>query len=169
MTGGVSGVSVSGPPGLRFCFRFGVFYVPDCGFFVDFRVFLGGYPPPGPPFPAKGCRRTPRAAQRPFFDDFWWILGSVLEVRGGRLPDFPATFFRCFLGTAPGTLFGGFWVDFRGYFGVVLGVFWGIPDLVTLQPLSRQTIVFWGRRGSVSALFRCLFRTSIPDLIFGGF
>ena len=111
----------------------------------------------------------PPGGPETFFDDFWWILGSVLGVRGGRFPDFPATFFRCFLGTAPGALFGGFWVRFGGYFGVILVVFGGTPDLVTLQPLSRQTITFGGRRVSVSALFRRLFRASIPDLIFGRF
>ena len=146
-----------------------VFFLFRIVFFCDFRVFFGGYPPPGPPFPAKGRRRTPRAAQRPFFDDFWWILGSVLGVRGGRFPDFPATFFRWFLGTAPGTLFGGFWVDFGRFFGAIWVPFWRSLDFVILQPLSRQTIVFGGRRGSLSALFRCLFRTSIPDLSFSRF
>ena len=34
VTGGVSGVSVSGPSGLRFGFRFGVFSVPDCFFLL---------------------------------------------------------------------------------------------------------------------------------------
>ena len=119
---------------LRSAFRFSVrcFFCSGLLFFCDFRVFFGGYPPPGPPFPAKGCRRTPRAAQRPFFDDLWWISGSVLGVRGGRFPDFPATFFRWFLGTAPGTLFGGFWVDFGRFFGAIWVPFWRSLDFVIL-------------------------------------
>ena len=104
-----SGVSVSGPSGLRFCFRVVVFSVPDFVFFVILGSFLGGYPPPGPPFQAKGCRRTPQAAQRPCFDGFRWIWGSIWEPG--------AVVFRTFRRL----FFGVFWVRFRGRFSMDFG------------------------------------------------
>ena len=59
VTGGVSGVSVSGPSGLRFCFRFVVFSVPVFGLFCDFRVFFGGVPPSGTTFSGQRVPAAP--------------------------------------------------------------------------------------------------------------
>ena len=123
---------MSGPSGLRFGFRRGGFLFRIVFFFVILGSFLGGTALRDHLFRPKGAGGPPGRPRDRFFDDFWRISGSVLGVRGGRFPDFPATFFRWFLGTAPGTLCGGFWVDFGRFFGAIWVPFWRIPDFVIL-------------------------------------
>ena len=93
---------------------------------------------------------------------------SLLGARRGYFPDFSLIFFRWFLGTAPGTLFGGFWVDFGRFFGAIWVPFWRSLDFVILQPLSRQTIDFGVGGGHFRHLFGVFFgprfRTSFSEV-----
>ena len=69
---------MSGPSGLRFCFRFEAFSVPDFVFFVILGSFLGGTPLRDHLFRPKGAGGPPGRPRDLFLTTFW---GADLDTR----------------------------------------------------------------------------------------
>ena len=102
---------MSGPSGLRFGFRCGVFSVPFLSFFFfpDFRVFLGGTPLRDHLFRPKGAGGPPGRPR----DRFLTIFGGFRAPFWGSGEVVFRTFRQLFSG--------GFWVRLRGRFSEDFG------------------------------------------------